>query len=106
MVQQLATNEEFETLAKGTVIIDFTATWCGPCQFIGPEFVKLAEANKDNATCYPHNSINCSLVDGKTEFVVFERDHVSGVHCQIAEAAVFLYRFTFWSLFHFFDHGL
>jgi len=29
------------------VIVDFTATWCGPCQRIGPEFVKMAEQYPD-----------------------------------------------------------
>ena len=33
------------------VVIDFTATWCPPCQMIGPKFVALSEdaAYKDKA---------------------------------------------------------
>ena len=31
---------------EGTVIVDFTAGWCGPCQMFSPVFEKVAEKTK------------------------------------------------------------
>lgn len=41
-IEDLAEFDELIGTAK-KVIVDFTATWCGPCKMIGPIFVKLAE---------------------------------------------------------------
>merc|ERR1712167_117462 len=50
-VKQVPTKAEFdETVAKAEgklVCVDFTATWCGPCQLIGPTFVKMADEFPD-----------------------------------------------------------
>ena len=39
------TNENFESLKNGEqpLVVDFWATWCGPCRMIGPIISELAE---------------------------------------------------------------
>merc|ERR1712093_597454 len=52
-VKEIATKEEFDLELAGAggklVCVDFTASWGGPCQVIGPVFVKLAEEIGDKA---------------------------------------------------------
>ena len=46
-VQYIKNNEEFNKIIKENklVVIDFTATWCGPCKQVGPLFEKLHADN-------------------------------------------------------------
>ena len=46
---QTVTTANFEEIVKNneTVLLDFWATWCGPCQMQGPIIDALAEKRQD-----------------------------------------------------------
>ena len=48
------TKENFQTEVldyKGTVLVDFWASWCGPCKMIGPIIDQIADERTDVKVC-------------------------------------------------------
>ena len=51
MVKEINSNEFVENVenSKGTVVVDFSATWCGPCKMLAPVFDGVSNKFGDKA---------------------------------------------------------
>lgn len=69
--------------AKETVLVDFWATWCGPCQMMGPVMEEISAEREDIKVCKVNVDEEMELarqykVLSIPTFLIFENGEVKG----------------------------
>lgn len=59
--------EEIYPVAGKLVVVDFNATWCGPCKQFAPNFDAVAKANEEKALFYSVDVDQCPELAAKYE---------------------------------------
>ena len=82
---QVISSEEFNNLVEhieGIAVVDFFATWCGPCQMVSPIIEELGEELTDVKVCKvdvdrePEISIQYNIMSIPT-LIVFEYGEIA-----------------------------
>ena len=66
-MEKIITNTNFEEFlaTPGLLVIDFWATWCGPCRILGPTVDELAADYNGRATIAKCNVDDCEDIAAK-----------------------------------------
>ena len=65
--EYIGTKQQKLQLSEGTVILDFYATWCGPCKKLSPLFTKLCEEAKQKGTQTSFFKVDVDIHEDLTE---------------------------------------
>lgn len=52
MVEKIDSKKFEEVKNNGNIVIDFSATWCGPCMMLAPVMEEVSEELKNTASFY------------------------------------------------------
>ena len=74
MVTNLNENNFNEEIKSGKVLVDFNASWCGPCRMLSPIIEEIAKEN---------TSIKICSVDIDNEEMLAEQFGISSIPCLI-----------------------
>ncbi|KAG5519384.1 hypothetical protein PMAC_002010 [Pneumocystis sp. 'macacae'] len=108
VVQEIQSAQEYERVveqSEGMVVVDFYATWCGPCKAIAPVFASLSEHPKFSGHVFVRVNVenvraaaSKARVTSMPTFVVFvkgkEVERMSGAHRQQLESMIDRYAKT------------
>ncbi|MEG0308088.1 MAG: thioredoxin [Clostridium sp.] len=62
MVKSVVPNEFKSEIASGVAVVDFSATWCGPCKMLAPVFEELGKEMEGKAKFFKADVDECSKI--------------------------------------------
>ena len=85
MLKHVSSRDEFyELIKEGTVLVDFFATWCGPCKMLSPVLEQLSEEVNTLILKVDVDEVGVVLADDDIIVGVFTNHQVSGIAYAVA----------------------